>query len=164
MKINQNSNQDKITRSSSGFTLVESAVALAISAIMFTSLYGAFASGFATVRVSREGLRATQIMLSKVESVRVGTFDQLTNPAYYPRTFTETFDPKDEAIHEGGAVYSGTFKTAVPAAGSLPESYRTNMLLVTVSVTWTSGKMQHSRSTQCYAAREGMSGYVSLGR
>jgi len=162
MKLNQDTN--KCNRSAAGFTLVESAVALTIGAIMLTSLYGAFASGFATVKVNRENLRATQIMLTKLEGIRLCTFDQLTNTVYNPGTFSESFDPKDDATHAGGVTYNGTYTSVVPAAGSLPEAYRTSVLLVTVNLNWTSGNIQHSRSMQTYAARDGIAGYVSVGR
>ena len=163
MKINQNRNTNKTNRSPAGFTLVESAVALTIGAIMLTTLYSAFACGFTTVRVSRESLRATQIMLSKLEGIRLGAFGQLTNTVYYPNSFTESFDPKDDATQAGGVVYNGTFTSAVPPSGSLPDSYRTNMLLVTVSLSWTSGNMQHTNSMQTYAARDGIETYVAVG-
>ena len=162
MKINQNRNTNRTNRSSAGFTLIESTVALTIGAIMLTSLYGAFACGFTTVRVSRESLRATQIMLTKLEGIRLCTFDQLT--VYNPGTFAESFDPNEDATHAGGVTYNGTYASSVPAVGSLPEAYRMNVLLVTVSVNWTSGNMQHSRSMQTYAARDGIAGYVSVGR
>jgi len=89
-------------------------------------------------------------------------FDQLTNTVYNPSTFTESFDPKDDATHAGGVTYNGTYTSVVPAAGSLPDAYRTSVLLVTVNLNWTSGNMQHSRSMQTYAARDGIAGYVSL--
>src|ERR1700747_3392415 len=101
MKITQNTS--KTDRSTAGFTLVEAAVSLTIGAIMLTSLFGAFASGFATVRSNRENLRATQIMISRLEGIRLCTFAQLTNTVYNPGTFTESFDPKDDATHSGGA-------------------------------------------------------------
>jgi len=152
------------TTAASGFTLVESAVALTIGAIMLTSLYGCFASGFASVKASRENTRATQILLTRMEAIRLCTFDQLTNTVYNPQSFTESFAPKDDATRSGGTVYNGTFATSVPAAGSLPDSYRTNMMLVTVTLNWTSGQMQHTRTMQTYAARDGMAGYVSVGQ
>jgi type II secretory pathway pseudopilin PulG len=158
------SKQATSKRSIAGFTLVEAAVALTICAIMLTSLFGAFASGFATVRSNRENLRATQIMISRLEGIRLCTFAQLTNTVYNPGTFTESFDPKDDATHAGGVVYNGTYTSTVPAPGSLPESYRTNVLLVTVNLNWTSGKLLHSRSMQTFAARDGIAGYVSVGR
>ena len=165
MNINKNTNNtNRNPNSASGFSLVENVVALAIVAIMLTSLYGCFASGYATVRTSRESLRATQILLTRLEGTRLCTFDQITNTVYNPRTFTESFDPKDQSAGAGGAVYSGTFTPTVPEVGSLPESYRTNMVLITVSVNWTSGKLQHTRSMQTYAARDGIEGYVAVGK
>lgn len=162
MKIKQKTK--KQTNRSAGFTLIESAVALTIGAIMLTSLYGAFTSGFATVRTNRENLRATQIMVSRLEGIRLCTFDQLTNTVYNPATFIEYFDPKDAVTNAGGVVYNGSYSSTIPAVGSLPDAYRTNVFLVTVSVNWTSGSMQHSRSMQTYAARDGIANYVSFGR
>src|SRR5205085_6055670 len=104
--------QPSRSRSDSAFSLVETSVALTIVALMLTSLYGSFASGFGTLRISRENLRATQIMTKRLEIIRLCTFEQLTNTAYYPSTFTESFDPKDDATHTGGLLYNGTFGTA----------------------------------------------------
>jgi prepilin-type N-terminal cleavage/methylation domain-containing protein len=154
----------KATTAAAGFTLVESAVALAIGGIMLTSLYGCFASGFATVKTSRENTRATQILLTKMEAIRLCSYDQLTNAVYNPRTFAESFSPTGDANSSGGVVYSGTFATSVPDVGTLPDSYRTNMTLVTVTLNWTSGQMQHTRTMQTYAARDGMAGFVSVGQ
>ena len=164
LPLNSHAAQTKTATAASGFTLIESAVALTIGAIMLTSLYGCFASGFATVKASRENTRATQILLTKMEAIRLCTFDQLTNTVYNPRTFTGSFDPTDDATRSGEVVYNGTFATSVPSVGSLPDSYRTNMLLVSVTLNWTSGQMQHTRTMQTYAARDGISGFVSLGQ
>jgi len=160
----KNRNTNRTNRSAAGFALIESTVALSIGSIMLTSLYGAFACGFATVRTSRESLRATQIMLTKLEGIRLGTFRQLTNTVYYPGTFTESFDPKDDATNGGGVVYNGTFTTTVPPSGTLPDVYRTNMFLVTVTLNWTSCNMSHTNSMQTYAARDGIENYVAVGR
>jgi hypothetical protein len=103
-------------------------------------------------------------MLTKLEGIRVCTFDQLSDSKYNPTSFTEVFDSADQATGKGGVVYSGTFKATVPAVGTMPEAYRTNMSLVTVTVSWTSGNLSHTRSMQTYAARDGMEGYVSLGK
>ena len=164
MNVRRPKRTNKTTSAASAFTLVECAVAATIAAIMLTSLYGCFASGFATVRVSRENVRATQVLLTKLEAIRLCSFDQLTNAVYNSRTFTESFDPNDDATQAGGVIYYGTFTPNVPAVGSLPDAYRTNMLLVTVTVNWTSGLRQHTRSIQTYAARDGIAGYVSVGR
>jgi hypothetical protein len=133
-------------------------------AIMLTSLYGGFASGFSTVRASRESQRASQIMLTKLESIRLCSFDQLSSTTYNPASWSEYFDPTDASNGGGGIVYTGSYTASIPAPGTLPEVYRTNMSLVTVSVSWTSGTLQHSRSMQTYAARDGIQAYVSAGK
>src|SRR5262245_62442785 len=107
MKISTTPRAD--TQSAEGFTLVENVVALSIVAIMLTSLYGGFASGFSTICTSRESQRATQIMVSKLEAVRLSNYSQLGDKVYNPSTFTEYFDPKSQATGGGGIVYTGTF-------------------------------------------------------
>jgi prepilin-type N-terminal cleavage/methylation domain-containing protein len=161
MKVRQCSDSES---SEKGFTLVENMVAFTIVAIMLTSLYGGFASGFSTVRTSRESQRATQIMLTRLESIRLCSFDQLSSTSYNPASWTEYFDPTDAANGGGGILYTGSYKATIPPAGTLPEAYRTNMCLVTVSVSWTSGNFQHTRSMQTYAARDGIERYVSVGK
>jgi prepilin-type N-terminal cleavage/methylation domain-containing protein len=162
MKIHRNKN--KGGASAAGFTLVESAVALTIGAIMLTSLYAAFASGFANIRMNRENIRAEQIMLSRLESARLAGFTQVTDRNYFPPAFNDEFDPQQNANNNGGTIYHGRFSTTVPPAGTLPEAYRTNMLLITVGLNWTSGGLQHTNWMQTYVAQSGMQSYVSVGR
>src|SRR5436190_23777154 len=100
MKIPQNNTPCP----AAGFTLVENVVALTIVAIMLSSLYGGFASGLSTVRTSRESQRATQILLTKLEGIRLCNFDQLSSSVYNPATLTEYFDPKDQAKGGGGVL------------------------------------------------------------
>ena len=157
---------DRVSRSETllGFTLVETIVAVWVAAVMISALYASFACGFATVRYNREDLRATQIMLSRIESMRLCNFAQATNPTNNPPSFTEYFDPKDKATGGEGALYSGSTKVVVPPPGSVPEAYRTNMLLVSVDLSWNTGKVPHNRSMQTYIARDGMQPYVSVGK
>jgi type II secretory pathway pseudopilin PulG len=147
-----------------GFTLVEAVVSMALGATLFTALYGAFAWGFSNVQATRESLRATQILVKRAESIRLCTFAQVANPTYNPATFTDCYDPKDQSTGGGGTVYQGSFSAVAPPVGSVPESYRTNLLLVTVGVSWTSGKVAHTRTLQTYVARQGIESYVSTGQ
>src|SRR5215471_15564073 len=147
-----------------GFTLVETMIASTLGAVMLSALYACFAYGFAEVRTTREDLRATQIMLKRLERVRLCTFDQVTDTSLNPQSYTESYDPRDQGTGGGGVVYNVTFTPSVPDVGTLPESYRTNMLLVTVAANWTSGSIQHSRSMQSYVAKDGMESYVQDGR
>ena len=66
MKINtQNPGKDR------AYTLAEIMIAVFLMSVMMISLYAGFWSGFAIARMSRENLRATQIMIQKLESVRI---------------------------------------------------------------------------------------------
>jgi hypothetical protein len=143
---------------------METVVALPIAAVFVLSLYGLFGLGFNVVGQSREDLRATQIMLKQVERIRLCPFNQLTNTVYNPQTLTDYFDPTGQPTGGGGTVYTVTFSATTPSSGTLPDSYRTSMLLVTVGTTWTSGKVRHTRSMQTYVAQNGMESYISAGR
>jgi hypothetical protein len=143
---------------------METLVSLPIAAAFVLSLYGLFGLGFNVVGQSREDLRATQIMLKQMERIRLSPFNQLTSTVYNPQTLTDYFDPTGQPTGGGGTVYTVAFSASVPASGTLPESYRTNMLLVTVGTTWTSGKVQHTRSMQTYVAQNGMESFISAGQ
>ena len=156
--------QGKGRKGFSGFTLIETVVSLPIAAIGVMSLYACFTQGFSVIGQERENLRATQIMVKQLERIRVCPFDQLTNTVYNPQTMTDYFDPTDQPSGGGGTSYSVTFTPSVPAMGTLPESYRTNMLLITVGISWNSGNLAHTNSMQTYVARNGMQSFVATGQ
>ncbi len=164
MNILQKDVRIDIRASSAGFTLVETVIAVALGAFMISALYACFASGWSMQRMTSEELRATQILLQRLERVRLCSFAQVTDPKYNPRTSSESYNPAGDASGKGGVVYSITFDASVPAAGTLPESYRTNMLLVKVGVTWTSGGVQRARSMQTWVAKSGIGSYVAAGK
>ncbi len=140
-----------------GFTLVETVVAISLAAIILSALYGGLGAGFSMVQVGREDLRATQIILQRMEAVRLSSYKTLQDPASYPSNFTDYYCPGGKSK---GAAYNVTYNCA-PGPASLPPSYRTNVLLVTVGASWTSGKVQHTRSMQTYVARYGIQPYVA---
>jgi len=160
MKILQSVRKYAAGRAVSGFSLTETVIAVALAAIMVGALYACCGFGFRTIEVTREDLKATQVMLSRLEAIRLCAFSQVTNPTNNPPTFTEYFDSKNQK----GAVYKGTFAATVPAVGAIPAGYRTNMLLVSVGLSWTSGNIARYRTYQTYVARDGIEGYVSAGR
>src|SRR5690349_13828398 len=61
------------------FTLVEVLVAAVIGAIMFTTLYAGISNSFTILNTSRANLRATQIMLSRMEGARLCAWGNGTN-------------------------------------------------------------------------------------
>src|SRR5262249_49635170 len=92
-------------RARSGHTLAEVLVAAAFLGISVISLYTEFFSGFQVTHMSRENVRATQILLKKLETLRLCSWNQLS---IFPPTFQETFDvtPPETGAH--ALIYYGT--------------------------------------------------------
>ena len=137
---------------------------------MLTALYASFTCGYGAVKLAREDLRATQIMLKTMESIRLYSFAQLTNSTYNPVS-TDYYDPADQASGKRGTTYNVSYSSAAPSANSLPNSYINDMRLITVSVFWTNAcgpystnTLVHTRSMQTYVARNGIQSYVSRGQ
>lgn len=142
----------------SGFTLVETIMAVGIFAIVVGALYSCFGLGFSIVRSAREDLQATQILLGRIERVRLCTWSQVTDPNYNPQSMTRYFDEKNKRTP-----CTIKYSAVTPAVGTVPDEYRNDMKLVTVELTWSSGNMQHKRSMQTYVGHQGMNSYVITG-
>ncbi len=141
------------------FTLVETIVAVLITAVVLPTLYAGLAAGFWMVKAAREDLRATQVILQRMEAIRLSPFKTLRDPTTYPPSATEYYCESGKTSGKGGVPYTITY-TCAPGPASLPPSYRTNVVLVTVQASWKSGNVQRSRSMSTYVARYGIQRYV----
>jgi prepilin-type N-terminal cleavage/methylation domain-containing protein len=137
------------------FSLVEIMVAIAVTGISFVSLYAGITAGVQVIQLSRENLRATQILVEKMETLRIKTWEQVTNGVDVPRIFTEDFYPNGTESH--GIRYFGTL-TVKPL--ELWTNYDDDMRSVTVSLTWTNARVTRVRSMNSYISRNGMQNYV----
>lgn len=144
----------------SGFTLAETVMAVLAAGLMLLALYASFTCGYAILRVSREDTRATQILLQKMEAIRLAPYDQVANPAYFGASTTAYYDEKDQPAGNGGTVYTVNFMTTTNLA-ALPSTYKPDVMLVTVWATWNSGNAQRSRTNKTYVARNGIQNYVA---
>ena len=149
--------------STGGFTLAETLVAVFVSSFMLTALYACFAAGFSIVKVTREDLRATQIVLQRMEAMRVSDYTQLTNSVKYPTNTIVYFDEANAGSGKGGTPFTVTFNARKLPSPKPQSQFYTNMLEVTVEASWMSGKVQRKRSMQTYVARQGIQQYVSGG-
>lgn len=157
MKISRTTHHDSRV-ALCAFTMAEVLVALLVVSIVVVSLYTGVSSGFSLVKLSREDLRATQIMLQRLEALRLYTWSQLTNASYFStNTFTAFYDPAGQSSGSGGAVYtvSTVVTTNTPSA-----TYGPDMRRITVQVSWPSGQVNRRREMSTYAARYGMQNYV----
>jgi type II secretory pathway pseudopilin PulG len=153
MEIFIHANSDRVTRHREvAFSLVETLVSVAIMGIMITALAMTFAQSYTVTQSSRELLRATQIITEKMEVVRLLTWDQLGT---IPQSFSAPYDYKN--TNSDGLTFYGTINFADPPHET---SYKSEMKMVTVKVTWDTGHGWHSESLSSLCAKNGLQRYV----
>jgi hypothetical protein len=152
----------------SAFSLIEVAVATAVVLVAFAGVFGVMALGFSISEVSRENLRATQIMTDKMEGVRLYSWTQLTNSSFLIPAFTNWFYETNNVGLSTASGY-GVLYTGLVSVASVPfsNSYSSSMVQVSVTVGWNSsgsgwepGTLAHSRSMTTYVSEQGMQNYI----
>lgn len=145
------------------YTLVEVLISSGVVGIMVASVYTGFISGFGSVAITREELRATQIITQKLEAMRLLTWGQMSN---CPTTFQEFYYPPGAGNNTAGTVFYGTL-SAAGVATNIPDaaSYKSNLHLVTVTVVWTNypdrrTPVTHTRRIQTLSAVNGLQKYI----
>jgi prepilin-type N-terminal cleavage/methylation domain-containing protein len=146
-----------MSRGQGGFTLVEVVIASALVGIMCLAFMGSFSMCFQNVQLDRENSRATQILLEKTELLRIYSWDQVvgndTN-VVIPMNFTSPFYPD---TNNGGFNYSGSVTiTNAP----ISEAYSNDMRYISISIAWTSGGVQRSRTMSSYVSKYGLQNYI----
>lgn len=141
------------------FTLPEALTGLVIVAIMFTSLYSGISFGFASVRLARENLRATQILTEKLEVVRLCTWEQINSNGFLPARFTAPYEPGG-ATNGAGLHYSGRIVVRGPPVGLIPDQYSNDVRVIDVSVSWDSGAGDHNRDAHTFVSHYGLQNYI----
>jgi len=140
-----------------GTTLPEVLIASAILAISIAGIMTAVFSGFFVVGRVRENQRATQVILEKLETLRLYSWNQVNTSGFIPTTFSEPYDPQAPKGARG-IIYEGTI-----AIEPFPHTatYKDKMRQVTVTLRWTSdGNLERTRSFVTYIAKDGVQNYV----
>lgn len=143
----------------SAFTLMEVVMAVAVIGIAFGSLYVGFRQSFGVIQLSRENLRATQILQEKMETIRLFDWTALTTAAN-PYYFTNTFYPAGTSTNQG-VTYSGT--RIIADSPLTAEAYSGDLKLVIFRITWTSGGIQRQREMTTLVSRYGLHNYIFYG-
>ena len=120
-----------------------------VAAILSGIMTGTF-----TMRMARENLRATQIMLEKTETIRLYSWDQINTAGFIPTAFTAPYDPNST---NSGITYQGRM-TITPCP--LSTTFSNDMRAITVTLNWTTGSLNRSRSFTTYIARNGLQNYI----
>jgi Tfp pilus assembly protein PilV len=136
-------------RGQQGQTLVEVLVSMLVLMMVVVGLFGAFSFGFSTIKISQEDVRASQILLQKLETLRIYDWSKITN-AYFPTNFIVNYSTN------GGVVYDGVIAiNPVPAA----ESYSNSLRQVTVSLSWVSTGVPRHRVVTTLVSENGIQTY-----
>ena len=146
-------------KSQKGVTLVDVVMATALLGVMASGVIGSFKYGLFVTQLARENQRATQIMLEKLETIRLFNWDQVNPPGRtlpYTFPFSAVYDPQ-APLGSQGATYNGTITVANFAGGP---SYSVNMRQVIVTLNWSTRSILHNRSVTTYIARDGIQNYV----
>jgi type II secretory pathway pseudopilin PulG len=146
-------------RGLAAFSIMEVTLGLGIVGMATAALFSAFTSGFFTMRMARENIRATQIMLEKVETIRLYSWQQITNAGFIPTNFTAKYDPVGQTT-AGGLVYQGSLRIAPVNAIENNADYTDSMRLITVRVDWQTGSLRRTREFKSYVSRFGMQDYI----
>jgi prepilin-type N-terminal cleavage/methylation domain-containing protein len=148
------------SRAERAFTLVEVVIAVAITSVMFVALYLGIAFGFRVSRSERENLRATQIILERMEGIRLFRFDQLSDTNLNPLTFTKTYYPTASGGQSQGITYNGTVTIDTNITLDPSAAYSSVMKKITVQLSWVSEGVPRSRSISTYASQNGIQNYI----
>ena len=159
-----NITQQKSRRPEAAFSLAEVVVGAMLVTITFVSLYAGISSGFAVTRVARENLRATQIMLEKMEGIRLYNWGQIVYSNMIPLTFTSYYYPLTNSGESRGIPYVGRITiTNAPFPAPAP-SYANDMRLISVQVWWTNmlgtNAIVRTRQMQTLVGRIGLQSYI----
>ncbi|HUS35248.1 MAG TPA: prepilin-type N-terminal cleavage/methylation domain-containing protein [Verrucomicrobiae bacterium] len=142
-------------RETAAFSLIETLVAVALVGVVLVSLYTGISNGFAFAKVTRENLRATQILQEKMETIRLYTWEQLSTPGFVPTNFLEGFYAS--GTNNGGLTYTGK---VIIATAPIAETYGTNMKQVSIQLSWKSGKIVRNRQMDTFTAKHGLQNYI----
>jgi len=144
-------------KSQKGGTLVEVVIAVAILAVMGGGIISSINYGLFMMRLARENARATQIILEKLETIRLYSWTEVTNSGFIPTSFTDVYDPQAPADQQG-AVYNGSMTVSNV---NFAASYSDSMRQFTVTLQWTTaGRINHFRTMSTYVAQNGLQNYV----
>ena len=137
--------------------MVEVVMAAAVLAVMMAGIFNCFGYGFFASQLARENQRATQIILEKVETLRLYRWDQVTTPGFIPTSFTEAYDPQ-AASNVQGVTYTGS---VLISAMPFTSSYSDKMRRIDVTLSWsTAGRLSHTRTLTTFVAKDGLQNYV----
>ena len=144
-----------------GFSLVEAVIGMALLGLVAMALFSGVCNSVFSVQLSRDNLRATQVMAEKLDTIRLYSWKQLTNANYIPpvQGFTAPLQAPDPLSppQTNSAMFEGAIYIQ-PAP--VTEFYGRDMRLVTVELHWKTGELKRTRSMSTLVSRYGTHTYI----
>lgn len=140
-----------------GFSLLEAAIGMGMIGTVAAALLTGVSTGMFTLRMARENARASQIMVEKLETIRLYNWSQINSNGFIPPAFVVAYDPA--STNNAGPTYQGTINISTPASlgGS---SYTADVRVVTVTLRWQSGGLQRQRQNTTYVSQYGLANFI----
>lgn len=137
------------------FSLVEVMVAIGMVGLLCFALLSGITFGYSVVSQERENRRATQVLLDKLEQVRLYNWSQIITNGL-PTNFAAPFCPTTNGANTG-FTYTGALSVA---SAPITESYASCLRLITVQVSWSSAGVAHQRSMSTLMSSNGLYNYI----
>jgi type II secretory pathway pseudopilin PulG len=143
------------------FTLMETLVAILVVGMLVMALVSGMTVAVHTVQFAREEQMATQIMAEKLDTIRLYSWDKIITLGYVPASFQAPIYPGAEGAVVVDTNPSSYFNGKVTIANSgMSESYRDDVRLVTITMSWQTAGVSRIRSMSTYVARYGLQTFV----
>jgi hypothetical protein len=124
--------------------------------IVIAALFGGFSFGFNSIKISQEDVRADQILVQKLETVRMYQWTNIIN-GYIPTNLPPAYYSTSNSLH--GATYNVTMSVSPFVPSATPEAYQSTLRQVTATVSWFSENMNHTRSMSTLVSSNGLMTY-----
>ncbi|MEO5802237.1 MAG: hypothetical protein ABIR24_01805 [Verrucomicrobiota bacterium] len=148
--------ETKFKKNRLAFTLIDAVVGMGVLGIVMISLFGSFTFGFSVVKLSRDELRATQLLQEKMETIRLYNWNQINQPNFVKRNFEAPLGTNGPVYFSGKVTILDNTSPKFP----ITQSYGNNMRLVNVSLEWTNNNVRRTRETSTFVSRYGLQNYV----
>ena len=146
--------------SESADTLAEIMVGVGLLGLLFASLFSGMSRCTGLTQIAREDLRATQILLDRIEGIRLFNWNQLVySNNLGPTTFTSPYCPIENDSGSIGLTYYGTMVITNVNYG-LASSYSNQIRAIIVTLNWTNAGISRSRTITTYQAKYGAQNYA----
>src|SRR5688572_20340543 len=149
--------QRRDRRRMKAFFLLEATIGMSLLGLIFMAMYTGLVSTTFSVQLSRENLRATQIMAEKLDTIRLYGWKKIVEDPYYlsapfyPPVYSD--DPSTPGDDATTRVFTGEILVE-PAP--ITEPYAVDLRMITVELTWATGKMQRKRTMSTLVSKQGL--------